>query len=166
MFKDGHVNQKLIVVLAGVFTVVFMLEVGLRFAGYVRTRISESAQNEYESDNGIDQFRILCLGNSFTEGVGAPKGESYPDHLQNLFDTKVPGTKVKVINKGKGALNSSELFDLLEVAVEKTKPDLVILRTGGPNYWNHHRYRDYLRRTRTRSSLFLNIVYSVYDMIY
>ena len=117
----------------------------MRVIGYVYLRNTTPNQTPL-NDTKSNPYIILCLGNSVTKGVGAPVGESYPDHLQNMFDKRVKEKKIQVINRGKDALNSAELLRMLESAVRDTCPDLIILQAGEPNYWNYRGYSDYLKR--------------------
>lgn len=49
---------------------------------------------------------ILCLGDSFTFGIGAEKGFSYPDQLSRILEARQCG-RYKVINSGIPGSNSS-----------------------------------------------------------
>ncbi len=77
-----------------------------------------------------DRRRVLCLGDSFTFGVGAPKGFGYPEQLQALLDAR--SVKARVINAGVPGINSSRLYKGLEESLRLHRPHLLILMTG----WN------------------------------
>ena len=113
-----------------------ILEISLRIVGFNQKPNNEIRDGEYT---------ILCIGNSLTFGYGAPKGESYPDHLQALFDANTT-FKVNVINQGKAAQNSAEVLRNLQKDIDTFEPNLIILRTGGPNGWNIHGYNQYYER--------------------
>ena len=67
---------------------------------------------------------ILAFGDSLTEGVGANKGESYPDHLQRLSGRKVVNAGVRGELSAQGLLRLPALLD-------EVQPSLLILCHGG-----------------------------------
>ena len=117
-----------------------LLEISLRITG------GSFHQREVQTHKKENLYTILCLGNSYTLGVGAPKGESYPAQLQRLFDKEIEGKKIKVKNGGVGGQNSAELLALLENNIKNTKPGLIILQTGQANQGNQYKYTTYLTR--------------------
>jgi len=76
-------------------------------------------------------LRILCIGDSFTFGVGAPEGESYPDHLQRML-----GDSGTVINTGWPGANSAMLLKKLPQWLEQYRPDYVFVLAGRNNTYN------------------------------
>lgn len=83
--------------------------------------------------------KILCIGNSFTMGAGAPPGESYPDHLQRLLDQDIFFNH-QVINLGRGAFNTTLILENLHTWLVQYRPQYVLLQVGEPNYWNLYGY--------------------------
>ena len=81
---------------------------------------------------------ILCVGNSFTLGVGAPRGESYPDHLQKMVSTDPFKKKFQVINLGRGAFNTTLVLENLETWLTQYQPRYVLFQVGEPNSWNRY----------------------------
>ncbi|MCX5795308.1 MAG: GDSL-type esterase/lipase family protein [Elusimicrobia bacterium] len=77
-------------------------------------------------DSGV---RVLCLGDSFTFGLGAPPGRSYPDALQRLFDAEAPG-RVRVINAGIPGANTSMVLESVEENLSRIRPAAVLLLAG------------------------------------
>ncbi len=67
---------------------------------------------------------ILAFGDSLTEGVGANKGESYPDHLQKLSGRKV-------VNAGVRGELSAQGLRRLPALLDEVQPNLLILCHGG-----------------------------------
>jgi len=140
-----NTKRKIAVFFIGLLTAVFLLEVGLRIIG-ATYRIIRSSGNKAPVSYRESSRIILCLGNSWTEGGGAPSGKSYPDDLQRLINVKFGNGKITVINGGFGNENTAELLDKLETKIDSIKPGLVILQTGQPNLWNYHKYSNYLKR--------------------
>jgi len=78
---------------------------------------------QYEKPPGV--FRILVLGDSFTEGYGVEAEQSYPFRLGELL--RGDGLHVEVINAGlRGTSSDQHLLFLLEEGLRYT-PDLVLL---------------------------------------
>ncbi len=127
--------EKAAVVLLGLLLAAVVLEIGLRIVGatYVQRSRSDDASGDAE-------YTILCVGDSFTWGAGAPAGETYPRQLQAHLDEREPG-RFEVVNRGVGGTNSSQLLETLPGHLIDVEPDLVILMTGSANVWNRYGYR-------------------------
>lgn len=84
------------------------------------------------------KFNILCLGNSYTAGTGAPPGHSYCDYLQRRLSTHPVYSLygARVINLGQRSFNSHEVRAMLPREIERYRPLLILAMTGEPNYWN------------------------------
>jgi lysophospholipase L1-like esterase len=143
-------RRKVIIFFIGLLTALFLLEAGLRLLGLIY-RLPRSSVNNIDNSYQKNNRVILCLGNSWTEGGGAPIGKSYPDDLQRLFDAKFGKGKISVINGGWGNENTAELLDKLEAKIKAIKPILILLQTGQPNIWNYHKYSKYLKRESLNS---------------
>ena len=91
-------------------------------------------------DNG-NTIRILCLGDSFTFGEGAPKGYSYPEQLQKMLDNN-SSKKFIVCNGGVPGSNSSQLFKNLENNFQRYRSDIIVVMTGCNNnsFFNESNY--------------------------
>ncbi len=87
-----------------------------------------------------EALKILCVGDSFTFGIGADGPDSYPDKLQAKLSEAASPRPVEVINWGLPAQNSSEA--LLAVrsffSSQAVRPDFVCVAVGVNDYWNHH----------------------------
>jgi lysophospholipase L1-like esterase len=81
------------------------------------------------------QVRILCLGDSFTYGVGAERGKSYPRQLQERLD-RDSKCKAQVINRGVPGLNSGYIRAHFEEDLLKYRPHIVLFMAGINNHWN------------------------------
>ena len=150
--------QRFLVLLIGIFIALLSLEVGLRLLGFISKKdIGVPAQSFVAGK--AKPYVILCLGNSFTEGVGAPPQMSYPAQLQRMCDGKMQGKNIVVINKGESAQNSAELLIKLNSNINTYNPDLIILQTGQPNEWNYLRYTDYLNRKDKEGSFLKRVHY-------
>ena len=72
----------------------------------------------------LNSDTILSAGDSLTNGHGAPKGESYPDHLRRL-------TGLHIVKSGINGETSSEGLQRLPRLLEEHHPKLTILCYGG-----------------------------------
>ncbi len=127
--------KRLLIFFTGSVFFLALLELGLGLSSYFHRSVPQAQESAKT---------ILCLGNSFTYGVGAPPEKSYPVQLQELFTQKSP-VKVQVINAGQANINTSYQLNHLEETLDRYHPDLVILQTGEPNKWNHQGYAEYLK---------------------
>ncbi len=110
-------------VLAGTAGLVLCLEAGLRSGAALRSRpVMDSVAGEH---------RILCLGDSFTYGLG---GQSYPDQLAGRLSAA--GVRARVINRGVFGINSAQLADGVEDELARHHPHTVIVLVGADNFWN------------------------------
>ncbi len=120
---------KISLVAAGIAGGLILTEAGLRFYG-VYFRHSKAAV----AASAAAKAKILCVGDSFTFGMGAPKGSGYPSHLQEILDLKYGIGTYGVINEGIPGQNSSELADRIDLLLEEYKPEVLLILTGANNY--------------------------------
>ena len=71
--------------------------------------------------------KVLCLGDSLTEGYGILKEDSYPARLERALREK--GLSVKVINSGQSGSTSKNGLKRIKW-LARMKPDYVILALG------------------------------------
>ncbi|MCF8256206.1 MAG: hypothetical protein K9J06_01545 [Flavobacteriales bacterium] len=71
-------------------------------------------------------LRVLALGDSFTEGDGAPQDSTYPQLLQDLLNRKAGHAKYEVLNAG--ICGSDPVFNYrnLQDRLLHLKPDIVL----------------------------------------
>ncbi|MBI4567758.1 MAG: hypothetical protein HY719_05105 [Planctomycetes bacterium] len=118
--------------------VVFLLalEIALRLGGVMaqaaRPRPAPVAKKPGE-------IHVICLGDSYTFGIGAPAGQSYPDHLQRLLDTSIPGAaagRFRVFNLGRPGWNSAQVARAAREEAERYRADVVLILAGNNDAWN------------------------------
>jgi tetratricopeptide (TPR) repeat protein len=108
----------LLVLLAGV-------ELALRVAGWRAMRALELPQQA--------DLAVLCVGDSFTYGLGAPRGRSYPDQLEARLSEQLPGRSVAVVNRGILSASSNVVLGELERSLPAARWDAVVVLAGGTN---------------------------------
>jgi len=109
-------------------------------------------------------YTILCSGDSFTYGLGAPSNMAYPVQLERMLKDKFGGRNINVINKGGGGSNTAHLLYRspykIEDNIEKIQPDIIVLLVGGQNLWNYWGYGRCLDEKEISSKI-KNILYRV-----
>ncbi|MFA5230912.1 MAG: tetratricopeptide repeat protein [Candidatus Omnitrophota bacterium] len=128
-------KQKIGVFVLGSIAAIVCLELLLRVFGVGYLLYRRGFPGGLKDNPAV--YKILCLGDSFTLGVGAGKDEDYPAQLGGML--KESGLrKFAVINEGVGGQNSSELLYSLDKKLDKYKPDMVVLMMGMIDGHNTH----------------------------
>ena len=139
-----HVSKtKITAVILGILLSLIVLEMSLRVVGLVYSHRAQDAR-AFKREPGT--FVILCFGDSFTAGMGAPQGRGYPAQLAEFFQKKYPEKKVRVVNKGIGGYNTAMILERFDESVNEVNPDVITILAGGANRWNAYGYGDYLNR--------------------
>jgi lysophospholipase L1-like esterase len=142
--------RKTLALLAGCAIVVLALEGGLRvFGAWYTTRLTSTRAY---SAPGSNEFRVLCLGDSFTQGIGAAPSNSFPAQLERMLARRAR-RPVRVINCGVAAHSTSDILAHLNADLAAVRPDVVVLLCGGVNIWNQSGYRGGVRGWLDRSAL-------------
>ena len=139
MMKD--IIKNLCLAIASVIVIVSLIEFTLYLSGkiYYLYRVRDKAS---QSENK-DLVRILCLGDSWTFGMGADKGYSYPEQLEKMLNKDNPNSVV-VHNAGWPGCTSSKLLRRLEDDLHKYNPDILIILVGGNDTYLMDKDADYL----------------------
>jgi lysophospholipase L1-like esterase len=79
---------------------------------------------------------VLCIGDSFTFGIGAPASQSYPQQMQELLRSRFPGARIDVVNQGTPGSNSSIALRTLQQRISTQPPLVAVVWVGMNNIWN------------------------------
>lgn len=123
-----------------------LAEVGMRtFLGY---QIEAAKQRSQYSFTLPDAVRIMCLGDSHTEGAEAPEGQSYPDALQRLLDANCAGRKSEVLNFGFSGRDMSHLRVNANnwITNKSLRPDIMIIQGGLNSFSNWDYFQRYVKK--------------------
>jgi hypothetical protein len=126
------IKQKITLIMFGLFFAILLSEGLFRVAGL----FVEPEKNIHRINTKY--FKILCLGDSVTYGVGSTNRArySYPSHLQRILSNKNSDREIQVINYGMPGMNSSQLLNRLENNILEIKPQLIIIMIGMNDSWN------------------------------
>ena len=112
--------KRFLLIIIGIFLSLVFLECGLRFTGW-----TISSYQQYKNNKALrnkSQYTIICLGESTTAG-------QYPVQLQQILDKKYLN-KFSVIDCGIPATRLEYILNLLDVDLNKYKPDIAICMMG------------------------------------
>jgi hypothetical protein len=125
-----------ILLLGGVLLPLLLIEGVLQVAAYINFR--ESRMEEIPPRSGRERV-VLCLGDSFTFGVGAStRSLSYPAQLERCLGSRVTlgGPSWRAVNRGWPGMNSAELLHRTPGYLKEIDPDYVCILIGRNNRWN------------------------------
>ena len=97
MLNASDIAKKALVAVAGLVAAFTLLEFGLFAAARVYTAGAYAGRGADEAGAGRART-VLCLGDSFTFGNGAPEGFDYPAQLGRLIAEA--GFDCRVVNRG------------------------------------------------------------------
>lgn len=129
-------KQKITLIFFGFTVALACIEIALRIMGGSYLLYRKGLNTAIRDNPNV--YRILCLGDSFTLGIGAGKGGDYPAQLAKMLKEGRPEREFKVINAGIGGQNSSELLNSLDANLDKYRPAMVILMVGMNDGHNTH----------------------------
>ena len=121
--------KKIILAIILFVLALFLLEMMLRLGGVLYLNLRYPTKPVKADSQG---FNILCLGDSYTQGFGAPFGRSYPEQLQELLK-KQTNKNIAVYKEFR--INSSTILKYLEKDINTYNPGLIIIMTGGNDRW-------------------------------
>jgi lysophospholipase L1-like esterase len=118
---------------AGIVIPLALLEAVLQVAAFITIGAADEVRAERADGEGL--CTVLCVGDSFTYGVGVSVREkAYPAQLEEILNRS--GGSWQVINAGWPGRNSSEMVQRLPAWLEKEEPDHVCILIGRNNRWN------------------------------
>ncbi len=102
---------------------------------------------EYSIKKPENTFRIICIGDSITQGDAQEKGllpreQTYVYKLERLFSKEFKAKNIEVINAGSGGYSSLQGLRYLKRTLWKYEPDLVVSWFGINDYYYSLFYPD------------------------
>jgi len=84
------------------------------------------ARTRFQVANGRS-LTIVAIGSSSTEGAGASSASAaYPARLEALLRARLPGIRIRVLNRGIGGEEEADMLARFDRDVIAEKPDLVL----------------------------------------
>lgn len=113
------------------------------------------SSDEFVLNKDTGEIRIVTLGDSFTEGDGAPYDSSYPQLLKKILEEKFPQKKFSLLNAG--IFGSDLYFDFigLRERLLQYKPDIVFQMTGSGDLFDIY-YRGNMSRFKPDGTIAYN----------
>ena len=85
------------------------------------------------------QVKIVAIGSSSTQGVGASSAEwSYPSRLEMELRQRYPSITLSVKNRGVGGQEAGDELARFQTDVIEENPALVIWQVGTNAVWKHY----------------------------
>ena len=129
--------RKAIKIIICIFIFFLTLELTLQIASLIQNKILNEQLLTQRAKNN-KQINILCVGDSFTQGVGASSRDySYPLQLQSYLNANSP-YNWKVFNCGVAGTNSSELVNFLPRILDYYSPAYLCVLIGMNDSWNYN----------------------------
>lgn len=153
-------KRRLVVFFTGIVIFLLVLEVALRVVGLF---YADQAASDIAGLGNGDRT-VLCIGDSVTFGIGAPRELSYPAQLQSLLNKTHPN-QYKVINRGWPAQNTAQILMRLEEWLKEFKPDIVTVLIGAQNRANFFGYQDFLKTSGHQERTLLQNLHDSLDRI-
>lgn len=149
MMKSDY-KYKIICITIGLCLSIVVLELFLRLLGFgyiVTHRLPKNIDADY---------RILCIGESTTWGIGAqdPLTQSYPKQLERRLRARFPDKKINCFYDMAIGQNTSEILSKLPLYIKTYQPRIVIFMVGANNWWNMDKSNILLFNKNSRISNF------------
>lgn len=133
------IGERAAALFIGLAAALLCVEIFLRVFGFVYMKSREDKPAPASSTP-----TILCVGGSFTHGIGSTKGGDYPSRLQALLNPGRGEAFTAVVNRGVPANNLAMMVRNLPAQLDEFRPGLVLLSVSSAIYWNYWGYRDHL----------------------
>ena len=119
----------------GIFITLIFLELSLRLAG---SFFKDSVPDEIETSRMADKkaYRIICLGDSWTNDAAVSETDNYPAQLEKILNAGQNKRMFKVYNFGFPNFNSTMVLRKFKNAYPALKPDAVVVMMGRSDQWN------------------------------
>lgn len=131
--------QRWLITCFSLVVAVALLEIILQGLSWIHhVQLTHDYEQQLEESLGTSaERRVLCVGDSFTFGMGASAyDQSYPAQLERMLNATPGSDRWKVLNFGKPGMNSWEVRRFLDEWIRLARPTYVCLLIGDNDSWN------------------------------
>ena len=121
--------KKTALIFAGMILSLIILELLLQITGFFYSNFFIDKPQDIVKAEGRE-YRILCLGDSWTVGAGLDREDSYPAQLEKILNAAHSKRKFKVYNLGFHDFNSTMVLRKFKNAYPVLNPDIVVVMMG------------------------------------
>jgi hypothetical protein len=108
---------------------------------------------EFTTTKDSNEVKILCLGDSFTEGDGGPMDSCYPRQMERILQTRYPSKKITVMNAGICGSDPIFGFKIYDSLMYKFHPNIVIQSIASQDFYEDIAFRGGFERFTTDGKL-------------
>ncbi|MBU1086437.1 MAG: hypothetical protein KKD05_02850 [Candidatus Omnitrophica bacterium] len=126
--------NKILLILFGIIIGILIVEGFLNFAEFIYRDFFKPKKLEAFNFEP-EACRIICLGDSWTFGMGALPQKNYPAQLQTILNESQNVGKFKVYNLGYPNFTSSMAIKKFKDIYPQLKPQIVIAMVGRSDQW-------------------------------
>jgi hypothetical protein len=95
------------------------------------TRLGHTLTRTARRLTAAEPLTIVAIGSSSTSGAGASSpAATYPARLEADLKARFPGVPIKVLNRGVGGEDASQMLARLDKDVAAEQPDLILWQVG------------------------------------
>jgi lysophospholipase L1-like esterase len=121
--------KNLSLLLFGIILSLFLAEMLLSLSGWIYYGVRINKKSEAKVNKNT--IKILCLGDSFTFGMGADRNYTFPEQLEKKLNSDSADKKrYTVFNRGYPGNTSAKLLNSLEEDLRKFKPNIILVLIG------------------------------------
>lgn len=145
--------KKIFSIIFGIILALLILETGLHFSSWIADNF---LNKKMLSKDG--RLRILCVGDSYTYGLGVARQDTYPAQLEELLRLRLGDNSAEVINLGRPGINTPTLAGCFSEILNDYRPHIVLVLIGTNDEWN---FEGFLDTPQTLSERFYRAILSL-----
>lgn len=130
-----------------------ILQSGYEYNFLRKTNSLGFSDKEWTKAKDKNVFRIITLGDSFTEGDGAPFDSTYPKLLEKKLNSIGLSKRIEVLNAGQCGSDPFFGYKMLQDVLLKYNPDVVLFTNSHNDAFSDYEYRGGLERFQVPGKL-------------
>ena len=105
--------------------------------------------SEFSITTDSNEIKILCLGDSFTEGDGSPSDSCYPRQMERILRAKYPNRKITVLNAGICGSDPIFGYKIYDSLMYRYHPDVIVQSVSQQDFYEDIAFRGGFERFTT-----------------